>query len=80
MYTRENQIVSTQMGGVWMVVGLLLVLLVLGGCAAQPSGAGAALPAEISVDQAAQKRSQGAYILDVRERSEWDQFHIPGPR
>ncbi len=36
------------------------------------------LPAEISVDQAAQMRSQGAFILDVREPSEWTQFHIPG--
>ncbi|MBU3927578.1 MAG: rhodanese-like domain-containing protein [Bacteroidetes bacterium] len=23
-------------------------------------------------------RDQGAFILDVREQSEWDQFHIPG--
>jgi rhodanese-related sulfurtransferase len=36
------------------------------------------LPAEITVDQAAQKRDQGAFILDVREPSEWTQFHIPG--
>ncbi len=38
----------------------------------------AALPAEISVAQAAEKRDQGAFILDVREPSEWNQFHIPG--
>jgi rhodanese-related sulfurtransferase len=36
------------------------------------------LPAEISVDQAAKMRDQGAFILDVREPSEWTQFHIPG--
>ena len=28
--------------------------------------------------QASQKRSQGAFILDVREPSEWTQFHIQG--
>lgn len=36
------------------------------------------LPAEISVSQAAEKRDQGAFILDVREPDEWQQFHIPG--
>jgi rhodanese-related sulfurtransferase len=35
------------------------------------------LAAEISVDGAKQLRDQGAFILDVREQSEWDQFHIP---
>lgn len=38
----------------------------------------AVFPAEISVAQAAEKRDQGAFILDVREPSEWVQFHIPG--
>jgi rhodanese-related sulfurtransferase len=36
------------------------------------------LPLEITVAQAAQNRDQGAFILDVREPSEWTQFHIPG--
>jgi rhodanese-related sulfurtransferase len=43
----------------------------------QPAGQ-SAYPAEISVAQAAEKRDQGAFILDVREPSEWQQFHIPG--
>ncbi len=36
------------------------------------------LPAEISVAQTAEKRDQGAFILDVRQPEEWQQFHIPG--
>jgi rhodanese-related sulfurtransferase len=37
-----------------------------------------ALPNEISVDEAYKLyQSTGAYFLDVRERSEWDAFHIP---
>ena len=36
------------------------------------------LPAEIGVAQAAEKRDQGAFILDVRQPEEWQQFHIPG--
>ncbi len=39
-----------------------------------------AYTAEISVAQAAEKRDQGAFILDVREPSEWVQFHIPGAK
>ncbi len=38
----------------------------------------APLPAEISVQQAAAMREQGAFILDVREPYEWDAVHIPG--
>jgi rhodanese-related sulfurtransferase len=36
------------------------------------------LPAEIDVNQAAQLRDSGAFILDVREPSEWQEYHIPG--
>ncbi len=38
----------------------------------------APVPTTISVTQASQLRQQGAFILDVREPSEWAQFHIPG--
>ncbi len=37
----------------------------------------APLPTEISVQQAAAMREQGAFILDVREPDEWDAVHIP---
>jgi len=38
----------------------------------------ATLPAEISVSKAVQAQTEGAFILDVREPSEWQQFHIAG--
>jgi rhodanese-related sulfurtransferase len=37
-----------------------------------------ALPAEISVAEAAAKRDAGAFILDVREPDEWEAAHIAG--
>ncbi len=46
--------------------------------AANGASSSAALAAEISVAEAAQKRSEGAFILDVREPSEWVEAHIPG--
>lgn len=46
---------------------------------AQSQPAGTSLPGVISVSQAYDMyRANSAYLLDVRERSEWDQFHIPG--
>jgi rhodanese-related sulfurtransferase len=34
-------------------------------------------PREISAAEAAAKRDSGAFILDVREPDEWNQFHVP---
>ncbi|KPL74328.1 hypothetical protein ADM99_01800 [Leptolinea tardivitalis] len=36
------------------------------------------MAAEINVAEVAKLRDQGAFILDVREQSEWDELHIPG--
>lgn len=65
---------------VWVWGVIVLVVLVVAGFAISQLNkpAQATLPAEISVVQAAEKRDQGALILDVREQSEWDEFHIPG--
>jgi len=38
----------------------------------------AALPAEVSVEEAAQLRDDGAFMLDVREQEEWNELHMPG--
>jgi rhodanese-related sulfurtransferase len=71
---------------VW-VLGLLAVLvlavgiaLVLNGSQKNSASETAALPKEISVDTAAQKRDQGVLMLDVREQTEWDEFHMPGAK
>jgi rhodanese-related sulfurtransferase len=34
-------------------------------------------PLEISIDEAAVRRDQGAFILDVRQPEEWEEYHIP---
>jgi len=36
------------------------------------------LPEEVSVAQAKAKKEAGALIIDVRERAEYEQMHIPG--
>jgi rhodanese-related sulfurtransferase len=70
-----------------------VALLVVAGCApasaAMPSAvaptvaanapaAPAPLPDTISVAEAAAKRSAGAFVLDVRQPDEWNEYHVPG--
>jgi rhodanese-related sulfurtransferase len=40
--------------------------------------ASSGLPAEVDVDTAYAMYQEGAFILDVREQSEWDEYHAPG--
>lgn len=65
---------------VWAWVMMALAIVLVAGLVIyqgmQP--AKVSMPAEISVAQAAVKRDQGAFILDVRQPEEWQQFHIPG--
>ena len=38
----------------------------------------AALPAQVTAQEAAALREQGAFVLDVRQASEWVDGHVPG--
>lgn len=77
----------TQPGGqLARVLAALLIsamALALAACgSAADTGAGTeagatALPAEVSVDEAAALRDDGAFILDVRQPEEWVEVHIP---
>ena len=66
---------------VWAILAVGVVALaafaLLGG-GEQAAPAVDALPAEVSVKQAAELRDQGVFVLDVREPDEWAQAHIPG--
>jgi rhodanese-related sulfurtransferase len=56
-------------GGVALVV--LIILIVIAFQSQKP------LLAEITVQEAYELYEQGAFLLDVREQDEWDNFHIP---
>ncbi|HEY3291910.1 MAG TPA: rhodanese-like domain-containing protein [Anaerolineae bacterium] len=65
---------------IWLVV-IAAVVLVAGAAialAGQPRNASASLPLTVSVAEASAKRDSGAFILDVREPSEWADYHIAG--
>jgi len=79
---KNNRNVKTQKKGLptWLLAIIVLVVIsVLGIGAVQISNMGAGqYPSEINVSQASDLRTQGAFILDVRQPEEWAQFHIPG--
>jgi rhodanese-related sulfurtransferase len=62
----------------WVVIGIMALAIVGVIIAQNVLPASNHLPTEVTVAQASKLRDQGAFILDVREQSEWDQFHIPG--
>jgi len=62
----------------WILIGIVTIGIITAVILLIPKPATVSLPSEVTVAQAAQLRSEGALILDVREPSEWAQFHIPG--
>ncbi|NPV77123.1 MAG: rhodanese-like domain-containing protein [Anaerolineae bacterium] len=69
---RPNVLIPLLVGGI--LIALLVSVLYL----TQNPTTADSLPAEVSVAEAAQMREAGAFVLDVRQPEEWNQFHIPG--
>jgi rhodanese-related sulfurtransferase len=66
-------------GGVLLVAVALAGVLAMAGPAAAPAGAAArSLPAEVGLSEAVRLREAGAFVLDVREPVEWEEYHVPG--
>lgn len=57
-----------------VVLGLGVVWLMSGNTTPTASS----MPSEVSVEEAVAKQQAGAFILDVRETSEWNEAHIEG--
>ena len=62
----------------WVILGIVVIL---GAALFFPFGQttqGGTMPSEVSADEAAKLKADGAFFLDVREQSEWDQAHLSG--
>lgn len=59
--------------GVLLVAAVLFVIIVLFGQGQSAAG----LPATVSTQRGYELYQQGAFVLDVREQQEWDEFHAP---
>lgn len=80
--TKTNQ-QKTTIISVWMWIALGIALLAITGgfLISQLNGntaTPASLPREVPVARAAELRHAGAFMVDVREQSEWDELHMPG--
>jgi rhodanese-related sulfurtransferase len=74
----NNQHSKQRFSWLWVVIGILVVgiittLLLVNGNPA-PKG----LPEVITVQEASERLAKGAYLLDVREQSEWNVSHVDG--
>jgi rhodanese-related sulfurtransferase len=69
---------------VWLIVAAVATVAVIAAIAFLPRGgptgtpAAASQPKEISVAQAKEKYDSGAFLLDVRQPEEWNEYHVPG--
>jgi rhodanese-related sulfurtransferase len=62
---------------IWAVVALVIVGVFAAWMTSQGPTETANYPLEISVEEAVAKRDSGAFILDVRQPEEWNEFHVP---
>jgi rhodanese-related sulfurtransferase len=74
---------------VWLIVAAVAVVVVIAAIVFLPRSkpaenspaatqAVAGLPKEISVAQAKEKYDSDAFLLDVRQPEEWNEYHVPG--
>lgn len=59
---------------IWLILGGLAIIALAVIIGFPPT---TAQPLEVSVEDAFQMRENGAFVLDVRELSEWEEGHIP---
>lgn len=64
---------------IWMAA-MLIVAVAVGAAVliSNKTGDQSALALEIGVEEAAALRDSGAFILDVRQPEEWNDYHVPG--
>ena len=61
-----------------ILLGLITILAALALSACGSPAQTAAIPKEISVEEAHEEFEAGTFFLDVRQPEEWTEIHIPG--
>lgn len=62
----------------WILIAVGILAVIVIAVLVLSQGQGNTLPANISMQEAADRFGQGTYLLDVREPSEWNEAHIDG--
>lgn len=76
--TRSNTALIVGAAVVLVVVIVGAVLLSQRTANSTQGAVAQALRPEVTVNEAASLRDQGAFVLDVREPTEWNEYHVPG--
>jgi len=76
--TRSNAALIVGAAVVLVVVIVGAVLLSQRTANSTQGAVAQALRPEVTVNEAASLRDQGAFVLDVREPTEWNDYHVPG--
>lgn len=74
---RKKRLTFLVIGAVAIIAIAGVAFVALSGDSSSNDGALAALPREVTVDEAYQLVDDGAFLLDVRTQEEWDDFHAP---
>lgn len=76
--SKNKSKLNKQKNNVW--VWVIMVTLAIGAIAWQSMASQTSnqYPLEISLQEAVAKREAGAFILDVRQPEEWNEYHVPG--
>lgn len=61
----------------WVALGVVVIVLAVV-LLVNPGGKAETLPATVTAQEAAASFADGAFLLDVREQSEWNEAHVEG--
>lgn len=75
--TKKQKRTQKQNNWLWVILGVVVIVLVVV-LLVSPGGKDDTQPATVTVQEAAAKFDEGAFLLDVREQSEWNEAHIEG--
>jgi rhodanese-related sulfurtransferase len=62
---------------IWGVIALVILGISAVWMTSRGTAETGSYPREISVEEAVAKRDSGAFVLDVRQPEEWNDFHVP---
>jgi rhodanese-related sulfurtransferase len=62
---------------IWGIVALIVIGISAVWMRSRGTAEAVSYPREISVEEAVAKRDSGAFLLDVRQPEEWNEFHVP---
>ncbi len=78
--TKQNLTKRSTPVWVWIVIGVSAIAVIFWLTFNSTTADASNKKLEISLEETVKLQKEGALIVDVREQSEWDQFHIPGAK